>query len=243
LRATRGELEDELGRRWSSVREAYWCGHLGFPASVFADEQQELLLRALSSIHTRWTAGIERRDDLFGGDHAAWRFHLCWLASVRLLDMSGRTGPFEAPLSPEGRSVMLMLQVTREPAWEGMPFAEVVAAVVAASDGHRADERERTLDAFERQVGFRRHTFARESLGRFHLVTLTGIATDARMPTRRVTWSQPFRYAQARDELFAWLAQRVDAWDAWGEMAYRRGADAFTSHLLGLLVSSGGLAK
>ena len=77
LRASGGQLEDEHGRRWSSVRDAYWRGHLGFPASHVADEQQELLLRALASIDRRWDSGIERRDDLFGGDFVAWRFHQC----------------------------------------------------------------------------------------------------------------------------------------------------------------------
>lgn len=247
LRAAGSVLEDEYGRRWNSVRDAYWRGRLGFHRSNFTDEQQELLFRALCAIDGRGgigsgRAGVERKGDLFSGDMLFAHFHQSWMASVGLLDMEHRDHAFEAPLSAEGRAVMLMLAATRQPDWEGVPLRDIVEAVAATARGEPGELRERVLERFERQVGLRRHVFARERVGRSNLVTLTGIATGARMPTRRVMWSQAFADVDARDDLFAWFAQRVDCWDAWGEMAYRKGADAVTSHLLMLIITAGKLA-
>lgn len=246
LRVRGGLIEDEQGRTWSNVRDAFWQGEIGFPGIHFAPEQHELMTRVLTAIDARWLAGGERQHDLFGGDMLFWRFYQCWLVSIGMLDTKGRmglpAGPLEAPLSPEGRSVMLMLQATREPEWERLPMAEVVEAVVAAGRGAADEARERALQEFERSIGRRRHVFARERVGRSHLVTLTGVATEARMPTRRVAWSQAFTDEAVRDDLFAWLAARVERWDDWGRLAHGRGGDAFTRHLLVLIVEGGGLA-
>ena len=121
-------------------------------------------------------------------------------------------------------------------------MAAVVAAVTASA-GPDAEVRERALITFEQQVGFRRHLFARENLGRRYLVTLTGLKVGARMPTRNIAWSQSFADANSRDDLFAWLAERVHRWDDWGEIAYRKGASALTCHLLSVIVGAGGLAR
>jgi hypothetical protein len=246
LRVRGGVLEDDEGKRWHSVRDAYWEGHLRFPDIHFAPEQHELLLRALTTIDARG-AGAEGRHDLFGGDMMFWRFYQCWLSSIGLLDCSpGFSGfpvsPLDAKLSVEGRSVMLMLQATRDPEWEALPSRGVVAAVVASGRGPADVSREQALQAFERSLGRRRHVFAREKIHRSFLVTLTGIAMEARMPTKRVSWSQSFTDEKGRDDFFAWLAQRVDRWDDWGTLAHEEGADAFTRHLLALIVQSGGLA-
>lgn len=141
-----------------------------------------------------------------------------------------------------GRSVLKMLQATREPEFEPLPMAAVREAVTAAK-GLGAEAREQALLRFEREVGFRRHVFERESLGTRPLVTLTGIKVGARMPTRNVAWSQTFADAKSRDDLFAWLAERVHRWDDWGELAYARGADALTRHLLSVIVGAGGLSR
>lgn len=101
------------------------------------------------------------------------------------------------------------------------------------------DDREAALKAFEREAARLPFVFAREQVGRACLVTLTGIAVDSRMPTRRVMWSQAFPDEMSRDDLFAWLAQRVERWEDWGRLAYSSGADAFTQRLLALLVANG----
>lgn len=240
LRAHGGKLQDEHGRLWSSVRDAFWQGRLGFPAVHFAPEQHELLLRTLLALRRRWLSGAESRHDLFNGDMMIWRFYMCWLASIGMLDMTVGREALEAPLSAEGRAVLLMLQATREPEWEQIPIDQLLDAVVY-SRNEEQDERERRLVAFERETQLRRHQFARERVGRSHVITLTSVAVDARMPTRRVTWSQAFVDPNTRDDLYAWLAERVDCWESWGEMAYRKGADAFSSHLLSVVIGSRGI--
>lgn len=241
LRARGGVLEDEDGRTWRSVRDAFWQGELGFPNAHFVPEQHELMLRVMSSLSSRWSDESESMQDLFGGDMLFWRFYRCWLTSIGMTSTSGApSSPLDAGLSPEGRSVLMMLRATRDPAWEQLPMTEVIDAVAASMRRPDDDGREQSLQGFERSIGLRRHVFAREDLGRSHLVTLTGFASGpgTRMPTRRVTWSQAFTDASARDDLFAWLAARVERWDDWGEMALERGAGAFGQHLLGLLVAS-----
>lgn len=244
LRACDDYLEDEQGRHWRSVREAFWQGELGFCDVYVAPEQHELMLRALSSRDVRWIETTEREYELFGGDMMFSRFYSCWLQSIGMLATTNGSGvavgPLEAGLSAEGRSVLLMLRATRDPTWEELPQAAVVAAVAASVRGAAGYDREESLRMFENTVGFRRQVFARERIGRSYLITLTGLVTGvfARMPTRRVTWSLAFDDDVIRDDLFAWIATRIEHWDRWGEMAYDKGADAFTQHLLGMFVVS-----
>lgn len=249
LRADRDGFVDDDGQVWNSVRDAFWEGELGFPPVHFAPEQHELMLRAMTAINSGWHGVAERRHDVFDGDMMFCRFHHCWLASIGMLDTSPEGGgtslwpnALSAGLSALGRSVLMMLQATREPEFERLPMAAVMAAVTAAR-GLDAAARERALLLFEREVGFRRHVFAREKVGTRHLVTLTGITVGARMPTRAVLWSQTFADAVSRDDMFAWLADRVHAWDEWGELAYRKGADALTRHLLSVIVGTGRLSR
>ena len=242
LRAGPGGFQDECGRTWRSVRDAFWEGELGFPPAHFAEEQHELMLRVMTAIGTDWHGVKEHTHDVFGGDMMFWRFHQCWLASIGMVETSPWESPLDAPLSALGRSVLMMLQATREPEFERLPMAAVVAAVTA-DRGFDAEARERALAAFEREVGFRRHVFARETIGTNHLVTLTGIRVGARMPTRKVAWSQSFADARSRDDLFAWLAERVHRWDDWGELAHHQGAKALTSHLLSVIIGAGGLSR
>lgn len=64
LRVNGSVIEDEQGRTWRSVRDAYWQGELRFPAVHFAPEQHELVTRVLTAIHARWYAADERQYDL-----------------------------------------------------------------------------------------------------------------------------------------------------------------------------------
>lgn len=249
LRAERGGFVDDRGRVWRSVRDAFWEGELGFPPVHFAPEQHELMLRAMTAIQFGWRGVAEQQHDVFDGDMMFWRFHHCWLASIGMLETSPEGGgkspwsnALSAGLSALGRSVLMMLQGTREPEFERLPMAAVVAAVTA-NHGLDAEARERALAKFEHEVGFRRHLFAREGIGKHRMVTLTGITAGARMPTRNIAWSQSFADARSRDDMFAWLAARVHRWDDWGELAHRKGADALTRHLLSVIVGSGGLSK
>ena len=235
LRVNRGVIEDADGRQWRTVREAFWEGHLGLPATHVVPEQMELLLRVLAAIERYWVGAAEAKHDLFCGNMLFWRFYQCWLSSVGLLEVEPRGNPLTAGLSELGRSVLLMLQATREPEWIQLPFGRVLDAVRGAERTAADDERERALRAFERGITRLPRLFARESLHGRYVVTLTGLDTNPRMPIRKVVWSLSFPDAGIRDDFFAWLAERVHRWEDWGELAYTKGADALTQHLLGLL--------
>ena len=232
LRVNESAIEDGQGRRWSSVRQAFWEGHLNFPATHLMPEQLELMLRVLAAIEAHWVGATERKHDLFGGDMLFWRFYQCWLSSVGLIAAGPQVNPLSAGLSDEGRSVLLMLQATREPEWIQLPFAGVLDAVRNADRTAADDQREQALHNFERGLTRVPYLFARERVHTRHLVTLTGLDTLARMPMRKVVWSQGFPDANVRDDFFAWLAERVERWEDWGELAYSKGADALTGHLL-----------
>jgi len=142
---------------------------------------------------------------------------------------------FTSPLTDEGRSVLLMLQATREPEWINLPFGRVLKAVRQADRTGADDEREQALRIFERAVTDLPFLFARETINGLHIVTLTGLDANARMPLRKVVWSLSFPEARLRDDFFGWLADRVNRWADWGGLAYSRGADALSQHLLALL--------
>ena len=91
LRADASGFKDDEGRSWRSVRDAYWQGQLGFPSIHVSGEQLDLLTRVLTSIDRRWLGETENRHDLFGGDMFFWRFYMCWIASIGLVDL-GRHG-------------------------------------------------------------------------------------------------------------------------------------------------------
>jgi hypothetical protein len=241
LRVSGRVLQDAEGREWRSVRDAFWQGKLNFPATNGADEYQELLLRALTAIDNRGLNGAENTYDLFDGDMHSWHFYTNWLSSVDLIERINGTSPVEAALSDLDRSVMFMLQATREPDWVDLPMASVIDAIRLQEWGGADDGREEVLRLFEREVARRPYVFARERVHRLHLITLTGIGVGARMPVRRVMWSRSFADERARDDFFAWLAQRVDRWDAWGGLAYSKGSTALTEHFFSLIVEGGQL--
>lgn len=228
-------IEDGKGGRWRSVRDAFWQGHLRFPKTHVAPEQQELLLRVLVGIEHHWFAPADNKHELFGGDMLFWRFYQCWLGSIGLLQVDADTDPLSAPLSEEGRSVRLMLTATAEPEWAELPMPEVVDAVRSANRGAPEDLRESVIRAFEKEVARRPNVFERRTVHRSHLVALTGLSTEGRMPLRRTFWSLSFADADQRDDFYGWLAERVDRWDDWAEVAYRSGAEALTQRLLSLV--------
>lgn len=143
LRANPRGYEDAAGRHWSSVRDAFWEGELGFPPVHFAPEQHELMLRVMTAISASWF-GTESNHDVFGGDMMFWRFYQCWLASIGMVETSEGRNVFDGGLSSLGKAVLMMLQATREPEFERLPMAAVVAAV-SASKGLDAEARERAL--------------------------------------------------------------------------------------------------
>ncbi|MEI5688083.1 MULTISPECIES: hypothetical protein [Sphingomonas] len=231
-------MEDGQGGSWRSVREAFWVGRLGFPSIHFVPEQQELLLRVLSTIERGTDQRSEGRHELFSGDMLFWRFYICWIVSIGLADVDGRGNPLNPLLTEEGLQVRLMLSATADPAWAELRMSEVVDAVRRAHHGGPEELREAMLQSFERESAARPTGFARKTVGRSHMVTLTGLSTEGRMPLRRTFWSLGFADPEHRDDFYGWLAQRVHRWDDWAAIAYNKGADALTQHLLTLMSSS-----
>jgi len=233
LRSNGGMLEDQEGRRWPTVRKAFWVGQLGFPDEHVAREQLELLLRVLVTLDRRYRDGRETIHDIFAGDMIFWRFYMGWLRSLGLLALD--TGALDGPLSNRGRSVLRMLQATRDPDWAPLPFAAIAASVARGEETTADAAREKALAEFERQARNLPYVFAREAVHSTFVVTLTGVGTGAKMPVRRVMWSQSFPDRRARDDFFAWLADRVERWEDWGKLAYWKGASDLTQHLFALV--------
>lgn len=200
-----GQLQDPDGDTWSSAREAFWRGRLGFPDNHVAPEQHELLLRVLMSIDRPYGDGVECNHDLFDKDMAPWRFYTCWLHSTGLTAPPPAKWSVNQPLSAERRSVLAMLQATREPGHAVLSFKAVLEAVRGTGRAAADEGREQSLRSFERGVVRLHFLFALETLAEWPVVTLTGFG-DGRMPLRRVIWSQSFADTDVRDNFFAWLA-------------------------------------
>ncbi|KAK0330196.1 hypothetical protein LTR94_033793, partial [Friedmanniomyces endolithicus] len=67
LRVNGNLFEDEDGRKYRSVRDAFWQAELGFPAKHDFREQSEFLLRVLLSVDMAERGDSERRHELFRG--------------------------------------------------------------------------------------------------------------------------------------------------------------------------------
>ncbi|MGI4732229.1 MAG: hypothetical protein ACRYFW_10810 [Janthinobacterium lividum] len=237
LRAGPVGLEDGEGGVWPSVRAAFWEGRLGMRSGHVGLEQQELLVRVLTDMDAEGHAASRLVQDVFEGNAFFWRFNMCWLASIGMTIAADRGTGLERQLSDEGRAAMLMLLATQDPEWIDLPMRGVVDTLARASLGDAHDAREAALCAFERGMTRLRHVFARERAGRAYLVTLTSIDPVERMPIRRIVWSASFWDAKTRDDLFAWLAERVHRWDDWGAKVRSLGARALSDHLLAMLVA------
>ncbi|WP_066483754.1 MULTISPECIES: hypothetical protein [unclassified Sphingomonas] len=224
LRVNGDALEAPDGREYGSVREAFWCGLLKFPTALM-DAHLEFLFRVLLGFTRHRGADVEQHHDLFASDPLYWRFYISWLQSIGLLENGSAVSRF-------GRSVLLMLQATRHPEPAELPMVEIVEAVRREMAGPETQQLEQALQAFERQAGQMPTIFAREQVGRSHLITLTIMDTDSQMSLRRVVWSIGFADRLLRDRLFAWLAERVHCWERWGELAYVQGAAALTNRLI-----------
>ncbi len=226
-------LRDEDGQSWSSVRDAYWIGTLGFPSRVGSAEEQERLLRALVSIAQQrdyWPGLI---NELFGGDRSFWTFYEGWLVSIGLY--ARKPGAYSGSLTVLGKSVMRMLQATRKPQWVALPMATVFSELDAIRGGATVDEA--SLQSFEQQASAMPFRFMREKVGASFLVTLTMIDLQQSMPLRRVVWGQSFKDERHRDCFFAWLASKVEHWEDWKNIAYLHGPSFLTDHLLKLTLT------
>ena len=80
--------------------------------------------------------------------------------------------------------------------------------------------------------------FERRELWRKPALALVGDGLGEVVPLRRTLWMQSFSDNPSRDRFHVWLAHRLDRWEAWGGMAYQRGAPVLTQHLLAMVMTA-----
>jgi hypothetical protein len=228
-----GALVDEQGRRWDDVRQAFWTGRLGMSRSLTIEENLERLMAYLAATSRRVVHVDERAHDLFGGEQDFERFYRTWVHSQGL---TGGDPPFGSGISAEGHAALVMLASTRPSQVKGVPVGSEAIATLApskASDVETAAWLDR-VEALAAKLPFR---FERRELWRKPGVALVGDGLGGVVPLRRTLWMQSFTDNLSRDRFHVWLAHRLDRWEDWGGMAYRRGAPVLTQHLLAMLMT------
>jgi hypothetical protein len=226
-------LVDEQGRRWESVRQAFFRSRLGMRSEqeAFRDDILERLLAVLAAIDRRTVHVSESVHDLFAGEEDYWRFYRFWLRS---LDLTGG-GAFGDGLTSEGHAALVMLASTRPSGVRAIPIGlDAIRTMepVETSEPERSAWLQRVED-FSSALPYR---FVRQDIGRHPAVVLIGAGLGDVIPINRTLWSQTFSDLDSRDRFHVWLAIRLDRWDTWGGMAFRHGAPKLTQHLLALLV-------
>ena len=236
-------LIDEGGRRWDSVRRAFWSGRLSMPMApehsgpTFRQpygndremiQQMELMIavlhvltRSVSHQRTELANDVLDCSGIIGGHYMAW-------LSGHDLTRPDSDG---LRLTDEGHAALLMLKATRpeelidvEPGGAAMQLA---GGPSMASIGNPAVD-----------VAGVRFVFEIGDIARRPVITLLDReSARGRMPTRKTIWSCAFRTPLERDRMFAWMCARSDRWQAWGEVA-ANGADGLTQHLLATYIAS-----
>lgn len=227
-------LVDEQGHRWKTVREAFWCGRLGMPASLMIEEQLERLMAHLAATSRRVVHVAENAHDLFGGEQDFERFYRTWVYSQGL---TGGDPPVGTGISTEGDAALVMLASTRPSQVRGIPVGSEAIATLApstASDVETSAWLDR-VEAVSAKLPFR---FERRELWRKPAVALVGDCLGEVVPMRRTLWMQSFSDIPSRDRFHVWLAHRLDRWESWGNMAYQRGGPVLTQHLLARVMTA-----
>lgn len=230
-------LVDENGRKWPSVRKAFFHGKLGFTevdGNFFETELERMLVYLLGASNPFGVAGMPSRGGELFQDKTFAIFYQNWLGAHGLLKDNPRTLQHSVQITPEGRSVAKMLLATRWPGREGL-HPDVEAMLFT---GGRVEEVDRT--SFERgdeDVAHMKYAFVRERIGRQPSICLVHRDASLRMPLVRTLWAQTFADERSRDVYHVWMSGRLERWNAWGDIAFRGGGDALTRHLLSLLAS------
>lgn len=229
---------DEQGRHWESLRHAFWGGRLRLSTSHprIMNQHLELMLAVLASEHRDIVSTEEQDFALFAGDHRFRQFWWYWMDAEGLTEKGDRRDPFDAKVSPEGIAVLRMLAATRPIELNAVPIGSV--AIEMLGEPGSPDECDRTkFEAAEASAKLLPLVFVRErAFGRDAISLLHRNIEDV-IPVARTIWQVAWPDARLRDRAFLWMADRSDRWTSWGEMVLNYGADAFTQHLLVLLLA------
>jgi hypothetical protein len=226
-------LVDEQGRRWESVRQAFYQSRLGMSPTqdAFRESTLERILAVLAVIDRRTVHVSEGIHDLFAGEPDFYHFYRLWLRS---LDLTG-VDALGQSITAEGHAAVVMLASTRPSEVRAIPIgldAIRTQAPVETSEPERSAWLQRVED-FSSALPYR---FVRQDIGRRPAVALVGSGLGGVIPINRTLWSQTFSDLDSRDRFHVWLAVRLDRWEAWGNMVFIRGAPKLTQHLFALLV-------
>lgn len=224
-------LIDEDGTQWPSVRDAFWCGRLGFPYRSTSHHVLDFMANYMAILDGRFVPDEERVRDVFDGDHHAATIFDLVLRSAGLVDKrSGR-------LTPEGRAVFLMLIATRcqDDAHGDIGLTWIVAnrSVAGWKERQRAAEQVKRAE----QVAARMmHRFATDEIDGNPAIKLIGLRITREIPVRSTLWSMTWDKGDrfGRDRFYLWLLERIDRWDDWSEMVTHEGARALTEHFMKL---------
>lgn len=231
---------DRDGRKWPSIREAFWSGQLNMAGGNHSvrEEQLELMLAVLAAKERPRRHQVEDRLDLFEGSLRLHRLYLNWLQSLSLIGDGLRGEAFDAVTTQEGLAVLAMLLATRSPQVHGVPIGaeSVRMAAEAPVVGDQVDVER--LAAFEHAAKKRLNAaFVRGKIGRVPVVALHRRDDEGLMPLVRTVWSVGLGDETSRDAFYQWLIDRVDRWDEWTAITWRSGGAALTQHLLALLAA------
>lgn len=231
-------LTDEDGRHWSSVREAFWTGRLNMlPLRTEVRDESLEMLGSFLAVLDRRIIGIEEQvNDLC---HSNWWMTIIlmtWLQSMGLIEAEG-LGAYSSrdPLTPEGKAVLIMLASTRPAAHTPYPLG--MSWITARQGLDRGYDREVVSELIRRQEQYAdglNYRFTRTEIAGKPSIKLVGPDIQQTIPCRRTVWSMTFTDNYARDRFYLWLHERIDRWEAWGELASFKTAPALTTRLLEL---------
>lgn len=238
---TGNRLVDDDGTVWKSVRDALFYGRLAFPRvtnPAFDDPARDVELeRLLAYLLLKMGEHPDRKASTSGlfdrGPHF-YRFYTYWLASTGLIADGYHGSPYDAKVTPEGRSVAAMLLATRPSEARAFhPSLESMASV-------ESDVEEPTRTQFQGSRRFHQkepYLFVREPLHTMPAISLLYKDSASRLPIVRTIWAHAFEDAESRDLLFEWMKGRLPLWNTWGDMARQDGAAILTQRLFSLFVS------
>ncbi|KPF64255.1 hypothetical protein IP79_05835 [Porphyrobacter sp. AAP60] len=221
-------LIDEEGGVWPSLRHYFWVHRLGMPGSGIGsvDRGCDVLLSVLHAEMNRTVGYEEWVLDLFGESWEGGRHYKSWLYGQGLLDNSHVT--------IEGEAAVRMLAATRPVDAPDIAPIDFAASWNGLDRGITRERREQVMEMREAMGRALRYRFVREPVAGKPGLKLIGFEMGNNIPLTRVLWTIAFPDDYARDRLFAWLADRLDRWQFWGEMAAVEGSRAFSEHLLRL---------
>ena len=225
-----GFIHDEEGNRWRSVRQALMQGRLRIPSTR---DDYDLFTAFLLSFDGAPYSPFVDTLDLFQGNWEYRGFYRDWLQGHELIEHVPQESAYR--LTPEGRSVLLMLAATRGFEDGPIPVGEDSVAAGPAGDGRA--EREAwfaEIDALAERMPSR---FVRRDVGGRPMIVATAEAMGGRIKLRRTLWTQPFGSAESRDLFYRWLAMRIHRWPDWVGDAWRGGQQGLTARLLSLLAA------